>query len=68
MTKQEEIKEDVLTWDTLQRALECSSLPPSCEPSACLHPSLWEDYRKAFNLTEEQMNKIFVKSNYIEVE
>ena len=68
MSDIEEMGDSVLTKGMLRKALELEyeMRPPSCEPCMALHPSLWEDFKKTFNLTEKQMGRWFVKSTYIE--
>jgi len=56
--------EDVLTEETLRNAFEMSR-GFVYDTRYILHPNRWEDYKLAFNLTEEQMNKYFVKATYI---
>lgn len=61
------MKESYLTLEMIKRALEIGKdhvpYPPTPLP---LHPSLWEDYKKTFNLTDSQMDNMFIKTEYIE--
>lgn len=60
------MKEDVLTLDVLRRALQGGF--PQGDRRGIIHPSIWEDYKKLFNFTEEQMDKYFIKATYIPFE
>jgi len=61
-------KEDVLTIDTLKKAMDSlensTPLSPIITP---LHESLWEDYKKTLRLSDEQMAMHFVKSVYLKI-
>lgn len=60
--------DDTLSLQNLRDALSPGGTWPSSEPFIVLHPSHWDDLKVQFNLTDEQMGKMFVKSTgYIEV-
>ena len=58
--------DDVITKDMLRRALLGLDKPQD-KPCVVLHPLEWERFKKAFNLTEAEMPRWFVKSTYLEV-
>ena len=58
-------KETYLTEETFKRAFESRGIPSS-KPCVALHPLIWEDYKKTFNLTDAQMEKMFIKAAYVE--
>ncbi len=59
---------DVLTLETLRKMLAMKPDIPQLPPPMEIPPNRWEDYKAFFHLTEEQMNRLFVTSTYLEVD
>ena len=64
-----DMREDYLTEEILRKALELDEphFPLEPVPYVC-YPGEWENIQKTFNLTNEQMEKLFIKSTYIELD
>jgi len=58
-------EDDVLTEEHLRKALEISCHFPMKPPPLPLHAAQWENYKECFGLTDEEMNKYFIKVEYI---
>jgi len=59
--------EEYLTQEMLDRALNMGCGLPSPPVPIILHSTAWESFRQMLNLTEEQMNRIALKTDYIEL-
>jgi len=65
------MKEEMsLTIEMLRKALNIGrDIPPQeNKPCVVLHPLEWENYKEVLNLTEEQMEKWFVKATYLPID
>ena len=60
-------KDKVLTIEHIRKALETGGGRPPHSSPIPINLYQWEDYKKTFNLTDEQMNKLFVKTTYIKI-
>ena len=58
--------EEVLTDAMMKKAFEMSRGLPIGNIPLEIHPGLWDDYKRLFNLADEQMDNYFVKATLLE--